>query len=143
MVKGTYDNEYYTNSVHDVADAPESLVNRIIEQSKYHPVIESGAIIHAFVGENCPDARAIEELVTNVFRRTQCAQLTISPEYTYCQSCHQRMSGLRDRCPHCGSEDTMGITRVVGYFSIVRNWNKSKKYGELKARQRGDYAVQA
>ena len=81
-------------------------------------MIESGAIIHAFVGENCPDARAIEELVTNVFRRTQCAQLTISPEYTYCQSCHQRMSGLRDRCPHCGSEDTMGITRVVGYFSI-------------------------
>ena len=143
VVKGTYDNEYYTNSVHDVADAPESLVDRIIEQSKYHPVIESGAIIHAFVGENCPDARAIEELVTNVFRRTQCAQLTISPEYTYCQSCHQRMSGLRDRCPHCGSEDTMGITRVVGYFSIVRNWNKSKKYGELKARQRGDYAVMA
>lgn len=32
------------------------------------------------------------------------------------------------------------MTRVVGYFSRVENWNKSK-IGELKDRHRGDYAV--
>jgi len=33
-----------------------------------------------------------------------------------------------------------GITRIVGYFSKILNWNKSKK-GELKDRQKGNYEV--
>lgn len=32
------------------------------------------------------------------------------------------------------------MTRVVGYFSRVENWNKSK-VGELKDRRKGDYSV--
>ncbi|MDR2391210.1 MAG: anaerobic ribonucleoside-triphosphate reductase [Planctomycetota bacterium] len=32
------------------------------------------------------------------------------------------------------------MTRVVGYFSRIENWNKSK-IGELKDRHKGDYAV--
>lgn len=32
------------------------------------------------------------------------------------------------------------LSRVVGYFSRIENWNKSKR-GELKDRQRGDYQV--
>lgn len=41
-------------------------------------------------------------------------------------------------CPHCGSENVFGISRVVGYFSVIENWNASKK-AELKRRQKGDY----
>ncbi len=32
------------------------------------------------------------------------------------------------------------ITRIVGYFSRVENWNKSK-LGELKDRKKGNYEV--
>lgn len=32
------------------------------------------------------------------------------------------------------------MTRVVGYFSRVENWNKSK-VGELKDRQKGSYSI--
>lgn len=32
------------------------------------------------------------------------------------------------------------MTRVVGYFSRVENWNKSK-VGELKDRRKGNYSV--
>ncbi len=32
------------------------------------------------------------------------------------------------------------MTRVVGYFSRVENWNKSK-VGELKDRQKGNYGI--
>lgn len=32
------------------------------------------------------------------------------------------------------------ITRIVGYFSRVENWNKSK-LGELKDRHGGDYKI--
>lgn len=33
-----------------------------------------------------------------------------------------------------------GITRIVGYFSKISNWNKSK-IGELHDRRQGDYKI--
>ena len=142
IVKG--DNEdvaYYTNSVHLAADANVSLVERIRQQSKYHSMIESGAIVHAFVGEEQPAPESVARLVEETLCRTQCAQLTISPEFTYCGDCDHNTRGLREVCPQCGSHNVAGETRVVGYFSKVQNWNKSKRYGELVARQRGWYSV--
>jgi len=48
--------------------------------------------------------------------------------------------GLKDTCHHCGSESVYGITRIVGYFSRVNNWNKSK-LGELRDRHKGSYKI--
>jgi hypothetical protein len=36
--------------------------------------------------------------------------------------------------------DVTQVTRIVGYFSHVQNWNKSK-IGELKDRHKGCYSV--
>ncbi len=142
IVKGDEDSAYYTNSIHLTADAPVSLVERIAQQSKFHSMIESGAITHAFVGEEQPSADSIALLMKEVFFRTQSAQVTISPEFTYCNTCNHSFRGLNERCERCGSTDVFGETRVVGYFSRVQNWNKSKRYGELKARQAGNYAIE-
>lgn len=133
---------FYTNSVHLTADAPVGLVERIVEQAKYHSLIESGAITHAFIGEEQPSAESIEKLMTETFFRTQSAQVTISPEFTFCNQCHHQTRGLLETCPACDSTDVVGETRVVGYFSKIQNWNKSKRYGELKARQKGRYLVE-
>ncbi len=43
-------------------------------------------------------------------------------------------------CSHCGSKNVYGITRVVGYFSRIENWNSSKR-AELRDRRKGDYRV--
>ncbi|GEM_PF-561030 len=37
-------------------------------------------------------------------------------------------------------KDVSHMTRIVGYYSKVQNWNKSK-LGELKDRHTGNYAV--
>jgi len=143
IVKGEdEDYAYYTNSIHLSADAPVSLVERIREQGKFHSLIESGAITHAFVGEERPSPGAIAALMKDIFFRTQSAQVTVSPEFTFCEDCHHSMRGLIENCTNCGSENVYGETRVVGYFSKIQNWNKSKRYGELTARQRGRYAIE-
>jgi len=141
IVKGPEDAEYYTNSIHLAAEADVSLVDRIIEQAKYHSLIESGAITHAFIGEERPCSDSIAHLMTEVFHRTQSAQVTISPEFTFCNSCNYQTRGLLEECPECGSDNVVGETRVVGYFSKIQNWNKSKRYGELLARHAGRYKV--
>ena len=139
---GSEDVAYYTNSIHLSADAPVSLVERIRQQAKFHSLIESGAITHAFIGEERPAPEAIETLMRESFFRTQSAQVTLSPEFTYCLDCGHNMRGLKERCTACNSERVEGETRVVGYFSKINNWNKSKREGELPARQRGIYAVE-
>ncbi|MCD5401800.1 anaerobic ribonucleoside-triphosphate reductase [candidate division NPL-UPA2 bacterium] len=142
VVKGDIDNDenYYTNSIHFRADAPIGLVDRIVGQSRFHTLIESGAILHAFVGEQKPSPGSILNLIRKTWEDTQAAQLTVSPEFTICNNCHRHSRGLRDSCPHCGKRNVYGITRIVGYFSRVNNWNRSK-IGELKDRHQGDYAV--
>jgi anaerobic ribonucleoside-triphosphate reductase len=141
VVKGPADSEYYTNSIHLAAEADVSLVDRIVEQSKYHSMIESGAITHCFIGEERPDADSIAHLMTEVFYRTQSAQVCVSPEFTFCDNCQHQTRGLLESCPECGSTEVVGETRVVGYFSKVQNWNKSKRYGELLARHAGRYNI--
>ena len=103
-------------------------------------MIESGAILHAFVGENLPPPESILTLVRRTYEKTPAAQLTISPEFTVCNACHQTTPGLKEACAVCGSEDVYGMARIVGYFSRIANWNKSK-LGELKDRQQGNYSV--
>ena len=143
IVKG--DNEdvvYYTNSIHLAAEADVSLTERLRQQAKFHSMIESGAMTHAFVGEERPSAASVARLMKQALFRTQCAQATISPEFTYCNRCNHNMRGLEETCLQCGSDDVVGETRVVGYFSKIQNWNKSKRYGELLARHRGRYSVE-
>lgn len=143
IVKGDdADSVFYTNSVHLAPEAEVSLTERIRMQAQFHNMIESGAITHAFVGEEKPATESIENLMKQVFDRTQSAQVTISPEFTYCDDCYHNARGLLDKCPQCGSENVVGETRVVGYFSKIQNWNKSKREGELKARHRGRYSVE-
>lgn len=143
IIKGdNQDVAYYTNSVHLTADAPVGLVERIRKQAMFHSLIESGAITHAFIGEERPSPAAVEQLVKTTFQRTQTAQVCLSPEFTYCNDCQQNMRGLQESCERCGSENVEGETRVVGYFSKIHNWNKSKRYGELLARRKGQYAVE-
>ena len=45
---------------------------------------------------------------------------------------------LTPNCPYCGSKNVFGMSRVVGYFSVIENWNASKR-AELKRRHKGNY----
>lgn len=107
FVRGSIERDeiYYTNSVHLRPDADVDIVERIEKQAKFHSLIESGAIIHAFVGENRPSAGAIASLVRKTFDKTQAAQLTISPEFTTCKLCRKMTMGVASRCGHCGAHN--------------------------------------
>lgn len=44
------------------------------------------------------------------------------------------------RCPKCHSNNIFGMTRVVGYYSIIENWNEGKQ-AELLDRRKGRYNI--
>jgi len=137
VVKGEIetDNYYYTNSIHMATDAPIDYIERVEKQSLFHPLIKAGAIIHIWLGEHEPPAASIRKFVVKTFEETNAAQIAFSPEFTVCNACSRTSRGLSEECPRCGSTDTYGITRIVGYFSKVSTWNKGK-LGELDERKR-------
>ena len=45
-----------------------------------------------------------------------------------------------NRCQNCGSKNVYGIARIVGYYSIIENWNDGK-HAEHKDRQKGNYGI--
>ena len=50
------------------------------------------------------------------------------------------VSNERAHCPKCLSTNVYGMSRVVGYYSIIENWNESKQ-AELKDRRAGSYKL--
>ncbi len=147
VIKGDIEGNrpYYTNSIHLRPDAPVDLITRIKAQSLFHPAIESGAIIHAFVGDEKPSKSAVFSLVEDIYRNTQSAQVTISPEFTVCRACKTTHRGVHESCPNCKNSDgdtLTSMTRIVGYFSQFRNWNASK-LEEGADRRKGNYRVEA
>ncbi|MCU0642068.1 MAG: anaerobic ribonucleoside-triphosphate reductase [archaeon] len=138
VIKGTEKDPYYTNSIHYSPDAPVGLVDRIVGQSRFHDMIESGAIVHAWEGERRPDPEYIKRMAVNTLRNTRCSQLVFSPTYSECDNCGKVMNGERKLCdnPDCDNhkeetlkKDTGGVyvvTRIVGYNSRLRNWNGSQ-----------------
>ncbi len=86
-------NIYYTNSIHFSPNAPIDIIERIVGQGRFHSMIESGAITHVFVGEKRPSPESIFKLVKKTWENTQTAQITISPEFTFCSDCHKVSPG--------------------------------------------------
>ncbi len=143
VMKGNVKTEefYYTNSIHMAVDAPIDYMERVIKHSKFHPMIEAGAIIHVWLGESAPAKESIANMVKKTHFMTQCAQVCFSPEFTVCESCGKVTRGLLEECPHCKSDEVYGATRIVGYFSKIPGWNKGKK-GELKERIRTNLKIE-
>lgn len=138
IVKGTQENPYYTNSIHFAPNAQVSLGDRITGQSAFHDMIESGAIIHAWVGEQRPSPETIKHIVKKTLYDTRCAQLVFSPTYTECDSCGAVVPGKKHICTNHGCKNhtleglSMNakklhfVTRIVGYYSRLDHWNGSQ-----------------
>lgn len=141
LIKGSKERDefYYTNSVHLRPDAPTDMITRIEVQSKFHSMIESGAIIHAFVGEERPPASSIMQLVKKTFLNTQAAQLTISPEFTVCDECHRLIPRLVDDCPHCESSNIYGV-KSLQTSKKLNNWERGMM-DDLISRHKGKYKI--
>ncbi len=117
---------YYTNSIHLNPGAEVSILDRIELQSKFHEMIESGAIIHVYCGESQIPPESIGTLIEKTYRNTRASQVTVSPEFTHCNNCHTNYFGFKDKCGKCGSGNVTKRTKIVGYFSNLPGWNDSQ-----------------
>ncbi|HUW22316.1 MAG TPA: anaerobic ribonucleoside-triphosphate reductase [Candidatus Bathyarchaeia archaeon] len=126
---------YYTNSSQLDVDADVDIFERIETEGKFHSMLQGGALTHIWLGESRPSPRSMARLVKKVFDETQNVQVAFSPEFTICNDCGWTTRGIKKRCHFCQSRQVDWITRITGYYSFVKLWNRGKR-GELRDRRR-------
>ena len=126
---------YYTNSTNLALRAPVDPMKRVMEEGRFHPLIDGSATTYLWIGDVHPEISKIMEFVVNTFYNTKNSQIVFSPEFTTCKGCGHTSAGLKNACPWCGSQEVEGIARITQYFSKVSGWNKGK-LAELRDRLR-------
>ena len=124
---------YYTNSIHFNVDNNLDYIDILQEQSKFHPLVEAGSMIHCWVGDRSPNKKAIYDLIKNVWNNTKCAEMTITPDKTTCGCCNKTFNGFLDKCPECGSERLKWTTRITGYQVVLRDFDGITKVNDSKS----------
>jgi len=126
---------YYTNSTLLAVSSPTDPFERAALEGDIHPFIEGNAATCISLGDTKPDKEALAGFIIKIFKETQNQHVVFSPEFTTCLDCNRTSRGIKNSCPHCGSENVEGITRVAGYFSRVSSWNRGK-LAELRDRKK-------
>ena len=119
---------YYTNSSHVNYSADIPLFKRLEIDSSFHPLVQGGAISHIFLGENNPDPDALLKLTRRICSNTLTSYFAYTKDMTYCNSCKRTVGGIYKKCPNCGAkgDDIQWYSRVTGYYTPVKSWNKGK-----------------
>ena len=131
--KGEGDGVYYSNSIHFPVDAHIDYIDELKYQSKFHTLVDAGAMIHIWLGDKSPSTEAVSQTVENTWYHTDCTEMTLSPNQTVCNNCNTTINGFFDTCPACNSNNIFWIARITGYNVPIYMFNASK-IAELKDR---------
>ncbi len=126
---------YYTNGFMVGYDARISLAQKIAIEEKAFPLLTGGNIFHVFLGEESPDAEALDKLNRRIALNTQLGYYSYTRDLSVCKRCHYTAGGLLEACPRCGETDIDWFSRITGYYQNVSGWNAGKRE-ELQRRHR-------
>lgn len=122
---GPEETPYYTNSSHLNVNRDVDLLDRIKIESKFHKLIGGGQILHLWLGTK-PNAECLNDL-SRIVKNHDARYWTYTNDYSTCTSCNYSYNGLDEICPSCGSNHTIGYSKISGYIQKVENWNRSKR----------------
>jgi ribonucleoside-triphosphate reductase len=126
---------YYTNGFMVGYDARISLAQKIAIEEKAFPLLTGGNIFHIFLGEEAPDAEALNKLNRRIALNTQLGYYSYTRDLSVCKRCHHTAGGLLEACPRCGETNIDWFSRITGYYQNVSGWNAGKRE-ELRRRHR-------
>lgn len=111
-----------------------SLWNRMKEDGKYNQLLTGGGIVHFNLGEKTTPEQNYDIYKYSV--ECGCEHFALNPVYSLCENNHYEF-GNHEKCPICGGKIVDHYTRVIGFFTPVSSWNKTRKLWEFPRRDFG------
>jgi len=84
-----------------------------------------GSICHLNIN-GMPEPHTTKNFIKKILNNSKLTQFALNKGFTVCKEGHTSQ-GVFGLCPSCRSEEVEQITRIVGYFVPVSNWNKNKQ----------------
>lgn len=118
--------DLYSNQFIPLGLEGVDLVDRIYLQGQLDPACTGGAICHLNIGEPIDDAGAM-----NAIANQACAEGVVYFAVNYalhrCENHHITAGRDITVCPICGSAITDTFTRVVGFLTNTKHWNRVRR----------------
>ena len=111
-----------------------SLIERIKVNGKFMKKLSAGAIVHLNVEERIRNAAQMKKLVLYCIEN-DVEHLAINYGFAICEKSHTTVSGVTNVCPECGGNIVDTVTRIIGYFTPVSGWNKTRREYEFRRRK--------
>lgn len=124
--------ELYSNQyIPLIANA--SMPERITLSGKFQDLISGGGILHLNIKDKITDSTIMKHLIEYSVANGV-SHVAINYSFGACEGGHISVCGNSEVCPICGKRITKHMTRVIGYFAIVTNWNKVRRNYEFPRR---------
>lgn len=121
-----YNQEYsiYSNQFIPLTDKAD-LLDRIYLQGQFDGKFSGGSICHLNVENKIEDAEKMKELI-EMSANKGVIYFAINYNLQECQQGHMSV-GRENKCGTCGEDIVNNYTRVVGFLTNTKNWNKTRR----------------
>lgn len=109
------------------------IYERLEIDGKYNQLLSGGGIVHAQANCKVTSNQARNIILHAV--ECGCEHFAINVVYTQCKDCKNVTVGITDICPKCGGNHFEHLTRVIGFFTKVEDWNPTRRDWEFKNRK--------
>ena len=107
---------------------------RMTIDGKYNSMVSGGAIVHFSLGERITPQQAKKLIYFACESGSE--HFALNSVYSRCENKHTHFGNF-NVCPECGAEIVEKYTRVVGFFTPVSSWNKTRREWEFPQRSFG------
>jgi ribonucleoside-triphosphate reductase len=109
---------------------------RLDKDGMYNKLITGGGIVHAQIGEKVTSKQA--EKIIKYAVNAGAEHFALNAIYSECSGRSDGEShttfGKQEKCSICGSEIIEQYSRVIGFFSPVSSWNKTRREEDFPKR---------
>ena len=106
---------------------------RLYIQGELDSYTSGGAILHINVDDEKPLSKKQFAKLMKAARDTNTVYFAINYAYSECANEHI-IIGKKNTCPVCNAEIVQQYTRVVGFITPTRSWNKTRREFEYPHR---------
>ena len=124
-IPGVTDKEYYTNSIHVPVGYSISFADKLAIEGAYHIYGTAGRISYVELDDR-PTGEFVEKIIAYTKDHTDVSYLGINFRLKYCKDCGADLDTNNMTCPHCGSTNIQGVSRVTGYLSLDERFGPGK-----------------
>lgn len=109
-----------------------TLFERMEADGRYNSLFTGGGIVHFNLGERTTPQQ--NKALIEYAVKCNSQHFALNAVYSQCANGHTSFGNL-EVCPECGAEITDKLCRVVGFFTRISSWNKTRREWEFPRRK--------